>query len=164
MRQVAPRGTVNLVLLSVLLPRSHSFSIPYSGLPRRSFYIAISRSHATLVTNLNCSTSKVNALILPAGQRRGARGSLFHAALVATPLTLLRSLSRSSLALLWNISAFHRSSDLYQYLISYASGRTYRAASTCTLTLTTCCAVNCRKFSDNLILSRAFMRLLKILE
>lgn len=53
-------------------------------LPYRSFCLAISRPHATLVTNLNCSTSKVNALIPPAGRRRGEAPRLGAASCEAT--------------------------------------------------------------------------------
>jgi len=79
MRQVASHGTVSPFLARLLLPLvSMSFS-PLSYLPYRSFCSAISRPHATLVTNLNCSTSKVNVLILPVGhweRRRCARRTL----------------------------------------------------------------------------------------
>lgn len=75
MRQVAPHGTVNPTPTPTPPPRLSfraCFRVlprPLSYLPYRSFCPAISRPHATLVTNLNCSTSKVNVLILPAGHR-----------------------------------------------------------------------------------------------
>lgn len=101
------------VLLSVSLLLSTFLTL---SLILRSLYLAISRSHATLVTNLNCSTSKVNALILPAGHRRNAYGIPLFAAL-STSL-YIRKPSRwvPSLGLrarrTGNISTFRRSLDI----------------------------------------------------
>lgn len=125
MKKVATPATVNSpspppspAILSLLLL---SLRLPYPvSLILRSLYLATSRSHATLVTNLNCSTSKVNALILPAGHRRNAYGILLFAAFS----TSLRKPCREAFLGLpirhvGTISTFRRSLDVISYPLSY---------------------------------------------
>lgn len=74
MREVAPRSVhPSLHLAShrlALIPTSSSIFVSSADLSLSLSFFAISRSYGALVTNLNCSTSKVNALILPAGRQR----------------------------------------------------------------------------------------------
>lgn len=94
--------------------------------------------------------------------RRGARGTLFYVTLrVATPLTLLQSLSPGLHLFCWGILTFRPSFSLFLRLVVKHVAE-YRAAPTYA-DINYLLRCESEKFPDNLILPRAIVRLSKII-